>query len=95
MISTYTPPRRVQDFQELQVPEQGSRYSLAEICFVDGTTISFMVKAGPSVVANLVKDMHSTGYLVLWNDTDTLCVRAADIKHFCLREVTQPTTQKR
>ena len=64
-------------------------YSLAEIVFMDGTKHEFMVKASPSVVPHLVKEMHNTGYLTLWNDIDTLCVRADQIKHFALREVTE------
>jgi hypothetical protein len=63
-------------------------YSIAEIVFMDGTKHEFMVKASPSVVPHLVKEMKATGYLTLWNDSDTLCIRADQIKHFSMREVT-------
>lgn len=63
-------------------------YSITEIVFIDGTKHEFMVKASPSVVPHLAKEMHNTGYLTLWNDVDTLCVRADQIKHFAMREVT-------
>jgi hypothetical protein len=78
-----------------QLIEQGTipksatpTYSLAEIVFNDGAKYEFMVSAGPTVVPHLVKEMKSTGYLTLWNDTDTFCVRADVIKHFALREIT-------
>lgn len=64
-------------------------YSIAEIVFMDGTKHEFMVKASPSVVPHLVKEMKNTGYLTLWNDSDTLCVRADQVKHFSMREVTK------
>ena len=63
-------------------------YSIAEIVFMDGTKHEFMVKASPSVVPHLVKEMKNTGYLTLWNDHDTLCIRADQIKHFAMREMT-------
>jgi len=63
-------------------------YSIAEIVFMDGTKHEFMVKASPTVVPHLVKEMKNTGYLTLWNDHDTLCIRADQVKHFSLREVT-------
>ena len=64
-------------------------YSLAEIVFKDGTKTEFMVKASPSVVPHLTKEMKQTGQLVLWNDTDTLCIAADQIKFFCLRHITK------
>jgi hypothetical protein len=63
-------------------------YSVAEIVFMDGTKHEFMVKAAPSLVSHLVKDMNNTGYLTMWNDNDTICIRADQIKHFSMREVT-------
>ena len=63
-------------------------YSLARITFMDGTTQDFMVKASPSVTPHLVKEMKSSGFLTLWNDSDTLCIRADLVKHFEMRQVT-------
>lgn len=70
-------------------PMYRDAYSIAEIVFMDGTKHEFMVKASPSVVPHLVKEMKNTGYLTLWNDSDTLCVRADQVKHFSMREVTK------
>jgi len=64
-------------------------YSTAFIQLSDGTTQEFTVKASPSVVPNLLKEMKNTGYLTLWNDTDTLCIRADLVKQLTMREVTK------
>ena len=63
-------------------------YSIAEITFKDGSRTEFMVKASPSVVPHLLKEMKNTGHLTLWNDTDTMSIAASEVKHFCLRQIT-------
>lgn len=78
-----------------EVVVRDDAYSIAEIVFMDGTKHEFMVKASPSLVPHLVKEMKNTGYMTLWNDHDTLCIRADQIKHFAMREITnQPTKEK-
>lgn len=95
-IYTTTQPRRkswdldVYDTQDHQHPPA---YSIAQIVFTDGTTSEFMVKASPSVVPHLAKEMKSTGYLTLWNDTDTICINADQLKHFTLREISKGDTK--
>lgn len=64
-------------------------YSIAEITFKDGSRTEFMVKASPSVVPHLLKEMKNTGHLTLWNDTDTMSIAASEVKHFCLRVMTK------
>ena len=64
-------------------------YSMAEIALHDGTRLEFMTKASPAIAQSAVKQIKDTGYLILWNDTDSLCVPADQIKHFCMREVTK------
>lgn len=82
-------PRRKEWYDDVrEVVVRDDAYSIAEIVFMDGTKHEFMVKASPSVVPHLVKEMKNTGYLTLWNDSDTLCVRADQVKHFSMREVT-------
>ena len=79
-------PRRI-NRDEFDTPHP-SAYSIAQITFMDGTTQEFMVKASPSVVPHLVKEMKASGFLTLWNDSDTMCIRADLIKHFGMRQVT-------
>ena len=83
--------QRRKDWDMNEYPERAMRdaYSIAEIVFMDGTKHEFMVEASPSVVPHLVKEMKNTGYLTLWNDHDTLCIRADQVKHFAMRELTK------
>jgi hypothetical protein len=85
-----TQPRRGRDPFDLDeyVDKYREAYSIAEITFMDGTKHEFMVKASPSVVPHLTKEMSNTGFLTLWNDTDTMCIRADQVKHFSMRQVT-------
>ena len=90
-MATYvTQPRRKDwDFNEYEDSRRPHDvYSIAEITFMDGTKHEFMVKASPSVVPHLTKEMSNTGFLTLWNDTDTMCIRADQVKHFSMRQVT-------
>jgi hypothetical protein len=88
-------PRRRDDWDLHEYENDTSKnlyegiYSIAEIVFMDGAKHEFMVKAAPTVVPHLVKEMKNTGFLTLWNDTDTLCIRADQVKHFSMREVTK------
>jgi len=96
-MAIYTQQPRRKDWDLNEYPERTMRdsYSVAEIVFMDGTKHEFMVKASPSVVPHLVKEMKNTGYLTLWNDHDTLCIRADQVKHFAMREITnQPTKEQ-
>lgn len=85
-MTPYDNTRRV-SLDEYGRPAKQS-YSIAHIVYLDGTTQEFMVKASPTVVPHLVKEMKATGFLTLWNDSDTMCIRADLIKHFEMREVT-------
>ena len=87
MADSYPQNRRLERLDEYGRPLRHA-YSIAHIVYMDGTTHEFMVKAGPSVVPHLVKEMKATGFLTLWNDSDTMCIRADLIKHFEMREVT-------
>lgn len=64
-------------------------YSVAMITLIDGTTKEFRVRAAPNVVPHLVKNMKDSGFLTLWNDTDTLCIRADQVKCIEMREQTK------
>ena len=88
-MTTYvTQPRRKEWYEDERMEAHRNSYSIAQIVFMDGTTTEFMVKASPSVVPHLTKEMSNSGYLTLWNDTDTMCIRADQVKHFSMRQVT-------
>lgn len=59
-------------------------YSMAHIEYTDGTKRDFKVKAAPTVVSRIAKDMAQTGYLTLWNDDETICIMANQVRSFCL-----------
>lgn len=69
--------------------DENPQYSMAEIILTDGTSQTFMMKASPTVIKHLIKEMRETGYLTMWNDTDVLCIRADQVKQFSLRAFTQ------
>lgn len=96
-MDTYTiPPRRGRGSFDIDEYTERAResYSIAHIRLTDGTEQEFMVKASPTVVPHLLKEMKNTGYLTLWNDTDTLCIRADHVKQITMREVTNQPTEK-
>lgn len=93
-MAVYTTRTRIGQWDEPDEPRRyPEAYSIAEIVFMDGAKHEFMVKASPSVVPHLVKEMQNTGYLTLWNDHDTMCIRADQVKHFSMREVTKQPTE--
>jgi hypothetical protein len=64
------PPTRVMPTPTIQ------GYSLATIQVEGEKTISFMVKASPALLAHTSKSMHETGWLYLFNDAESLAIRA-------------------
>ena len=93
MSRTTITHQQVREWYETERP-RASTYSLTEIILDNDERIEFTTKASPSVVPHLVKEMHATGFLTLWNDVDTLCVSAKRIKHFTMRELTKQPTEK-
>ena len=65
------------------------QYSLTEVTLMDGTVHSFMTRASPNLAGHLAKEMGSTGFLTLWNDTDCMCIQASQVKMFSMRQVTK------
>ena len=52
------------------------QYSLAEVQLVGGEMIGMMISAGPALGQHLTKAMASEGYLNLFNDSETLIIKA-------------------
>ena len=51
-----------------------------EITTLDGKVIRFEMNATPGVIPHILKEMRNTGMLTLWNEHETLCVMATQIK---------------
>lgn len=65
-----------------------TEYSLVELTYVDGTTSSFIVKAGPTIAKYLSQELRDSLALTLRNDTDTLVVMREQLRCFHMRAVT-------
>ena len=72
-----------------RVMDESPAYSMAEVEMVDGKTQTFMIKAAPRISQHLLTEMQDKGFLIMWNDTDVLCIRADQVKQFTLRAFTQ------
>lgn len=64
-------------------------YSIVEVVYVDGTTASFMVNAGPSLSAYLATGLKDTGSLILRNEVDALVIPREQLRSFHMRKVTK------
>ena len=64
-------------------------YSLVEIAYVDGTTTSFIVKAGLGIAKYLRDELRDHNCLTLRNDTDVLVVVREQLRSFTLRAMTK------
>ena len=52
------------------------QYSLAEVQLTNGEMVGMMITAGPSLGKHLTAQMASEGYLNLFNDSETLIIKA-------------------
>jgi hypothetical protein len=52
------------------------QYSLAEVQLTNGEMVGIMITATPSLGGHLTKSMASEGYLNLFNDSETLIIKA-------------------
>jgi len=52
------------------------QYSLAEVQLTNGEMVGMMITATPSLGGHLTKSMASEGYLNLFNDSETLIIKA-------------------
>ena len=63
-------------------------YSIVEVVYVDGTTVNFMINAGPSLSDWLAVRLKETGSLILRNDVDALVIPHEQLRSFHMRKVT-------
>lgn len=52
------------------------QYSLAEVQLTNGEMVGMMVTASPSLGSHLTKQMATEGYLNLFNDSESLVIKA-------------------
>lgn len=51
-------------------------YSLAQVQLTDGSVIGMTVSAGPTIGQHLSKEMASTGFLYMFNESESLIIKA-------------------
>lgn len=71
--------------------EYPKEYSVVEVVFIDGTTVSFMINAGPSLASYLSDTLQEKGALVLRNENDAMVVPRERLHSFSLRKINKET----
>lgn len=51
-------------------------YSLAQVQLNDGSVVGMTISASPSLGQHLVKEMASTGYLYIFNEAESMMIKA-------------------
>lgn len=57
-------------------PQPNKDYSLAQVQLSDGSMVGMTITASPSLGSHLSKMMAETGFLYLYNDTESLIIKA-------------------
>lgn len=85
-MSVYnSPPKRVyQTSNQVQLT-----HSLAEVQLTGGRMIGMMISASTTLGAHLTKSMKETGFLYLYNDSESLMIRADEVVAIKLTQMTK------
>lgn len=51
-------------------------YSLAEVQLTDGSVVGMTITANPTIGSHLAKEMASTGFLYIYNETESMMIKA-------------------
>lgn len=65
-----------------------SVYSLAEVQLKGGSVIAMTISAGPALAQHLIAKMKETGFLTLFNENESLTLRAEDVVAVKLTKMT-------
>lgn len=63
-------------------------YSLAEVQLKGGSVIAMTISAGPALAQRLIAKMKETGFLTLFNENESLTLRAEDVVAVKLTKMT-------
>jgi hypothetical protein len=64
-------------------------YSLAEVQLVSGDMIGMTVTASPTLGAHLTKEMSNTGFLYIYNETESLIIKSDLVAAIKLTKITK------
>lgn len=67
---TYQRPRRVTQNPVIR------DYSLAEVQLTDGSVVGMTITANPTIGSHLAKEMASTGFLYIYNESESMMIKA-------------------
>lgn len=63
-------------------------YSLCTVQLVGGDVVALNITASPRLSTHLIREMKETGFLNVFNDTESLCIRADRIVAISLQQLT-------
>lgn len=63
-------------------------YSLAEVQLTNGEMVGMVISASPTLGAHLTKEMASTGFLYIFNETESLLIKAQNVAAVKLTKMT-------
>lgn len=76
--------------QQRRPPPAGQTvYSLAEVQLTGGRMIAMTITASPTLGKHLTETMKSSGYLHLYNDAESLMIRAEEVVAVRLTKLTK------
>jgi hypothetical protein len=64
-------------------------YSIAEVQLTNGEMVGMMISASPTLGAHLTKEMSNTGFLYIYNDTESLIIKSDLVAAVKLTKFTQ------
>lgn len=64
------------------------QYSLAEVQLTNGEMVGMMISASPTLGAHLTKEMATTGFLYIFNETESLLIKAQNVAAVKLTKMT-------
>jgi hypothetical protein len=72
------------------IPTQAQQhYSIAEVQLTNGEMVGMMISASPTLGAHLTKEMSNTGFLYIYNETESLIIKSDLVAAVKLTKFTQ------
>lgn len=64
-------------------------YSLAQVQLTDGSVVGMTITANPTIGSHLTKEMASTGFLYIYNETESMMIRADRVVAVSITKLTK------
>lgn len=77
-------------YNPMPTPNQAQQhYSIAEVQLTNGEMVGMMISASPTLGAHLTKEMSNTGFLYIYNETESLIIKSDLVAAVKLTKFTQ------